>query len=213
MKFLGFTLALLSANVLAAPDLAATLHYHSQTTGSDGVSVQREYRERFVRQGDMVWRQRLVPEPVEASETREPAHDHGPDLNRLGRWLERQQDGALRLRFIDTEHQQLIEAQPGDWSAVGFDGRWPESYYLLPPTVLAQLDRIDDTTYQRRHPNGDWLKVTWSDTLQMPLQIESGNASGRYRATIRIVPEALPEPLPWAGVARFEQKDYTDLLD
>lgn len=203
----------------AAPDLAATVHYQTRQLTPDGVSRQNEYQERFLRKGQNAWSRRLLPAntPVVASHG-EAGHEHETDLTLAGRWVEQGADGKLRVRYVAERERAVIEALPGDWSAVGFDESWDEVYYLLPPAVLAGMHKLKTdtaagTTLYERRAQGAFERVLWSEKLELPLSIESGRDDGTAWSQVTVTPEALPKTLPWQDLSGYAQKEYTDLLD
>ena len=46
------------------PDLAARISYHDRVTGSDGIARESVWQEKWLRVGNQVWSQRLIPLPL-----------------------------------------------------------------------------------------------------------------------------------------------------
>lgn len=94
------------------PDLAARIRYVDRVTGSDGITRESQWQEKWLRVGDQVWSQRLIPVPLarayHATHDARPGHKHFTH-QMAARWVTRSEGDALQLRYADAWHNQLVE--------------------------------------------------------------------------------------------------------
>ncbi len=202
-----------------APALAAIITTEQRHLTSDGLSKQVHFQERFLRVGDRVWLERIIPPGAPAEEASpEGGHRH-LDLDRAARLVQRQSDGQLKLTFIHREERTVVATEPRDHPEVGFHDSWGVVAHLMDPELLVKLPPLPKrpaapgTRWHGRKTAQGWLRVLWSERLQVALAVESASADGHrvHRTTVRLAP--MPKVLPWDQVGDYRQKDYTDLLD
>ncbi|OHX15454.1 hypothetical protein [Chromobacterium sphagni] len=208
-------LALAAAAQAAAPDLQAVVRYETVSRGADGVEKTVRYSEKWIRQGQHVWRERLGSSQAQRHD--DDGHQHlDYAAARRHVWL----DGRKQpqLEFIHAGRKERIQVAPREWSDVGFNGSWPQASQLVDHARLKGFSRrqesADITLYRKASAEGG-KTLRWSRRWQMPLEIEVRSADGRQRETIRVTPQALAPstPLPWRQSAGWPARDYLDTLD
>ncbi len=199
----------------ATPPLHALVNYETEQRLASGITRTERWQERLVRQGDRVWSERLGAHAAE-HEGGGAGHKHF-DFDSAARWLERQANGELQLRFVATHQRQVVSVPKAEWGAVSFDGRWDAAAHLVPPGLIAQmkpLDRPSEEGIWREQREKGWThRVLWSEQRQVALRVESVKDDGSYRRVVVLKPAAAPARAPWTGLDRFEQKVYDDFLD
>jgi hypothetical protein len=132
LLLLGSTL-FTQARADEAPDLAARISYQDSVTGSDGIARANQWQEKWMRVGNQVWSQRLIPLPLarayHASHDANPGHKHFTH-QMAARWVSRAEDGELQLRYADAWHNQLVEVPAEEYGQVAFQPDWTR---LRPP--------------------------------------------------------------------------------
>lgn len=226
-------------------DLAARLNYETRSLSDEGVYKLTRHQDRLIRVGDQVWLERVLPPGRAAPEHGghdHAGHDHGEaseargqgkvdgtqhrldlhDVNfeKAARAVSRDEKG-VHLAFVSAANRLHLQVEPENYQAVGFNGSWDAAYYLIDPTTLARLQPLAGRTApagavwlgERRADH--YLRVLWSQTLALPLRIESGHPDGSLTRTIVVQPERLPRAgqLPWQQLGDYLYKDYNDLLD
>ena len=118
------------------PDLAARIRYVDRVTGSDGITQESQWQEKWLRVGDQVWSQRLIPVPLARAYPPpmmppRPQTLHSPDGGTLGH---PQRGDALQLRYADAWHNQLVEVPQEEYGQVAFKpgGRGSATSSTLP---------------------------------------------------------------------------------
>ncbi|RWT34905.1 hypothetical protein DN613_18835, partial [Aeromonas caviae] len=105
------------------PDLAARIRYVDRVTGSDGITRESQWQEKWLRVGDQVWSQRLIPVPLarayHATHDARPGHKHFTH-QMAARWVTRSEGDALQLRYADAWHNQLVEVPQDEYGQVAF---------------------------------------------------------------------------------------------
>ncbi len=205
---------LLQAQALA-PRLAAILTTEQLQTTPDGLEKRIRFRERFVRTGDRVWLERILP-AIPAPEAADHRH---LDLDVAARYVVREGQGAMRLTFVHRGERTLVATEPRDYPEVGFHDSWAVVYHLVDPAVLGDMKPMarrpshrGAVWYQRLDPEG-FLRVEWSPAREIALVVESGSGDGSrfHRTSLEETP--FPSTCPWEELAGYREKDYTDLLD
>ncbi|MCX9155968.1 hypothetical protein OPU71_07490 [Niveibacterium sp. 24ML] len=211
----------------AAPGdaLQATVQVESRWITADGVEKTTRFSERLVRSESHVWTERIKPTGTPKAEADEhqhagEAHLHPSDLAGAAKLIGRDKQGAVSLSFIRTDLKTRVDMSPRDYDAVGFDGKWESAWSLVDPALIKRLalstrasSEAGARWYERRG-EGEYLRVLWSDSLKLALRIESGRDDGSRasRTVVKLDPAAAPAQ-PWAKLAGYTRKDYTDLLD
>ncbi len=82
----------------ALPPLQALISYVTLEVSPDGITQQHSYKERWIRDGDMLWSERLIPLPVaRAFHLQHAAHAAQPRLLADQRRTDRAEASAIRL--------------------------------------------------------------------------------------------------------------------
>lgn len=202
-----------SAAQASAPDLDAVVSYETQQRLASGITRTERWQERLSRQGERVWSERLGAQ-AHAHEAGGHAHF---DFDSAARWLERQANGEVQLRFVDRHQRQVVSVPKAEWSAVSFDGRWDAAAHLVPPSLITQMKPLEraatDGVWKEQRDKGWTHRVLWSEARQVALRIESSKDDGSFRRVVVLTPTATSSRAPWTGLERFEQKVYDDFLD
>lgn len=204
----------------AAPSLALKIEHSITTLSADGITRDVRYAERMVRQGDQVWLARVLPPHAHEAEEHAAggkAHKH-MDVAAAARWVQRGDDGALRVRLVNAHDQLVVDVPQPDWGNVGFDGQWAAARHLLDPAQIQRMKPLERTAPAgaRWYQGGTAamkVLVLWDAKGQFPLRVESSNTQGTSRSVTVATREPLPATLPWSQLAGFKQKEYSDLLD
>lgn len=213
--------AALAGLPLHAQDLALQVEHVTTSTGADGVTRTTRFVERLVRRDDQSWLERVVPPGAhEEAEHQDAGADHKHmDVTAAPRWVSRGADGKLVVRLIDRHGQRAFEVGMADYGNIGFDGQWVTASQLLDPQQVRKMA----PQQQRPAPAGTrWyetggrdhkVQVLWDEREQYPRRIESSNATGTRRSVMTASRETMPAKMPWSGVERYHQREYSDLLD
>lgn len=135
----SFSFSLLAEEV---PDLAARIRYQDRVTSSDGISKESQWQEKWLRVGNQVWSQRLIPLPLarayHAAHDATPGHKHFTH-QMAARWVTRNQQDELQLRYADNWHNQLVEVPEEEYGQVAFKPDWPRIRHLINPALLQEM--------------------------------------------------------------------------
>lgn len=217
-------LALLAApftQAASAPDLAARISYEVRTTTADGIVKERRWQERWLRVGDTLWSERLIPLPIarafHARHDGQSGHKHFA-YQMAARWISPDGRGAPWLRYADAWHRQVVEVPPEEYGQVAFKPDWARLRHLVDPASLATMTPQDDPApegarwYEQRQGN-ERTRVLWSEREQVALALESGSLDGwrSYRMTLTRQP--IPKQLPWQAFNDYPTQDLRDFFD
>ncbi len=223
-RWIGLVLGVLAQTATAAPDLAATLTYETHELTNEGVSRITRFQERFLRAGNQVWTERLIP--LQARYVT-GGHVHSARCGKLhmlplsAKLITRQANGQLKLQFVQPLSQTIIDTDTRDYPEVGFDNAWDRAYYLVDKQALQRMKKmsrasdVDRATWYEQEGAGQFTRVLWSAQHQVPLVIESGTTNGTRLTRTTVNLEAMPSKhlLPWGHLGSMQHKDYIDLLD
>jgi len=225
LRHLFLIAALLGSSVAladAAP-LSATVVYESRVVSADGIEKRTRFSERLVRTDSVVWTERVIPADASHEKaTHEEGHDHlhPADLARAARYLSRDAGGQLRLAFVLDEERTVVGAEPRDFDQLGFDGNWPMSWSLFDPAQLKNLKKTNrqsaeaGAVWYETRGQGRFIRVLWSEPRRIALEVESGTDDGSRWNRTQVQLDARPQAtLPWQRLAKYQHKDYVDLLD
>ncbi|WP_374261454.1 hypothetical protein [Zoogloea sp.] len=210
----------LIATAAHADDLALKVEHETVALGADGVTRITRFGERLIRRDNQSWVARILPPGAHEEADHQAGgktHKH-MDVSAASRWVQRGEDGKLRVRIVNGHEKMIVDVAPVDYANIGFDGRWTTAAQLLDPEQIKRMKPIP-----RSAPAGArWyeggtrdakVQVLWDESARYPRRIESTNASGTQRATLTATREAMPATLPWATLTGYAQKEYSDLLD
>lgn len=196
----------------AGPDVDALVTYETTQRMSNGVTRSERWQERIVRRGDAVWTERMLPPHASEPAADGAGHKHF-DFETAARWLQRDADGTLRLRYVDRAHRVVVAVPAAEYAAVGFDGRWDGAAHVVPPAAVARMPGAGGG-WRAEQASGWTHRVRWSDAWQLPLRLESRRGDGGVVRVVTVAPRAPDTSAPWMAIdARYTQKEYDDFLD
>jgi len=203
--------------------VAAVVSYESERLGADGVWKQTRMKERFYRQGDHVWVERVLPPNAPALPRDDHQHGHErKGLETAARHITRAAKGEANLQFVMAREKTIVSVRKDDMPAVGFHGEWDSAYHIIKPSVIKSMRR---TGQAANAPDGVWYekdtgsgisKILWSEKLGLPLRIETRDKNGSAYNRITVETERFPgaDSMPWKRLPPdYRVKEYSDLLD
>jgi hypothetical protein len=203
------------------PDLAARIRYQDRVTSSDGISKESQWQEKWLRVGDQVWSQRLIPLPLarayHATHDATPGHKHFTH-QMAARWVTRDEQGMLQLRYADNWHNQLVEVPEEEYGQVAFKPDWPRIRHLINPALLQEMTPLDEAApeqarwYEKREGN-QRTRILWSSRWQLPLVVESASLDGYRSYRMEVTLKPLPKTLPWQQLEGYQTLDLRDFFD
>ncbi|MGY3860925.1 hypothetical protein ACW5WN_04850 [Aeromonas lacus] len=203
------------------PDLAARIRYQERVTSSDGISKESQWQEKWLRVGDQVWSQRLIPLPLarayHATHDATPGHKHFTH-QMAARWITLDQQGMLQLRYADSWHNQLVEVPEEEYGHVAFKPDWPRIRHLINPALLQEMTPLDESApeqarwYEKREGN-QRTRILWSSRWQLPLVVESASLDGYRSYRMEVTLKTLPKNLPWQQLEGYQTLDLRDFFD
>ncbi|WP_421219200.1 hypothetical protein [Aeromonas enteropelogenes] len=213
----------LSFSLLAeeVPDLAARIRYQDRVTSSDGISKESQWQEKWLRVGNQVWSQRLIPLPLarayHAAHDATPGHKHFTH-QMAARWVTRNQQDELQLRYADNWHNQLVEVPEEEYGQVAFKPDWPRIRHLINPALLQEMTPLDEPApeqarwYEKREGK-QRTRILWSSRWQLPLVVESASLDGYRSYRMEVTLKSLPKALPWQQLEGYQTLDLRDFFD
>lgn len=213
----------LSFSLLAeeVPDLAARIRYQDRVTSSDGISKESQWQEKWLRVGNQVWSQRLIPLPLarayHAAHDATPGHKHFTH-QMAARWVTRNQQDELQLRYADNWHNQLVEVPEEEYGQVAFKPDWPRIRHLINPALLQEMTPLDEAApeqarwYEKREGK-QRTRILWSSRWQLPLVVESASLDGYRSYRMEVTLKTLPKTLPWQQLEGYQTLDLRDFFD
>ena len=204
-----------------APDLAARIRYQDRITSSDGIARENHWQEKWIRVGNQVWSQRLIPLPLarayHASHDATPGHKHFTH-QMAARWVSRSDEGELQLRYADAWHNQLVEVPPEEYGQVAFTADWARLRHLVDPALLQGMTPLDEAApeqarwYEKREGK-QRTRILWSSQWQLPLVVESASLDGYRSYRMEVTLKPLPKQLPWQQLGSYQPLDLRDFFD
>ncbi|WP_429182567.1 hypothetical protein [Aeromonas rivipollensis] len=204
-----------------APDLAARIRYQDRITSSDGIARENHWQEKWIRVGNQVWSQRLIPLPLarayHASHDATPGHKHFTH-QMAARWVSRDDEGELQLRYADAWHNQLVEVPPEEYGQVAFTADWARLRHLVDPALLQGMTVLDEAApeqarwYEKREGR-QRTRILWSSQWQLPLVVESASLDGYRSYRMEVTLKPLPRQLPWQQLDSYQTLDLRDFFD
>lgn len=209
------------ASGYAAPLADATLLIQHDVTevGADGITRQMKFQERFIRRGEQVWVERILPAGAH------DAHDHAKggqghkhlDLAAAARWIVLGPDKRPLVRLVNRHDKVIINVPEAEYGNIGYDGNWENVLHLLAPAQLRNMKESGRPTGHLRvyesSGGGRHLKVTWDTRLELPRRVESVANNGLGQKRMVASDQPAPSVLPWATLQDYRQKEYSDFLD
>ena len=209
-------LAFLALPNAHAQTVELLVKHSAVSQGADGIKRSTEFSERLTRTPDSVWISRVLPSAAHSG------HDHAKggkahkhlDVSTASRWITRAANGDIALRLVPNDEKVLVNVAKTDYGNVGFDGSWAAAWNLIDPATLKRMKTGpasgDLTTYTLAEKDRI-LKVVWSTKLQIPMRVESSDASSRRQTEVQLL--GAQTSRPWDKLQGFTQKDYSDYLD
>ncbi|MEZ6929950.1 hypothetical protein [Aeromonas sp. S16(2024)] len=204
-----------------APDLAARIRYQDRITSSDGIARENHWQEKWIRVGNQVWSQRLIPLPLarayHASHDATPGHKHFTH-QMAARWVSRSDEGELQLRYADAWHNQLVEVPSEEYGQVAFKPDWARLRHLVDPALLQGMTALDEAApeqarwYEKREGK-QRTRILWSSQWQLPLVVESASLDGYRSYRMEVTLKPLPRQLPWQQLDSYQTLDLRDFFD
>ena len=204
-----------------APDLAARIRYQDRITSSDGIARENHWQEKWIRVGNQVWSQRLIPLPLarayHASHDATPGHKHFTH-QMAARWVSHSDEGELQLRYADAWHNQLVEVPPEEYGQVAFTADWARLRHLVDPALLQGMTVLDEAApeqarwYEKREGR-QRTRILWSSQWQLPLVVESASLDGYRSYRMEVTLKPLPRQLPWQQLDSYQTLDLRDFFD
>ena len=204
-----------------APDLAARISYHDRVTSSDGIARENSWQEKWMRVGNQVWSQRLIPLPLarayHATHDATPGHKHFTH-QMAARWVTLDDGGDLQLRYADAWHNQLVEVPPEEYGQVAFTADWARLRHLVDPALLQGMTPLDEAApeqarwYEKREGK-QRTRILWSSRWQLPLVVESASLDGYRSYRMEVTLKPLPRQLPWQQLDGYQTLDLRDFFD
>ena len=204
-----------------APDLAARIRYQDRITSSDGIARENHWQEKWIRVGNQVWSQRLIPLPLarayHASHDATPGHKHFTH-QMAARWVSRSDEGELHLRYADAWLIQLVEVPPEVYGQVAFTADWARLRHLVDPALLQGMTPLDEAApeqarwYEKREGR-QRTRILWSSQWQLPLVVESASLDGYRSYRMEVTLKPLPKQLPWQQLDSYQTLDLRDFFD
>lgn len=148
MRYTLIVLALLSIPMLSSagelPPVDAVIHYTTTETTEEGVVKTLNYQDRWIRDGQTIWSERLIPEGIRAevehnehNEMQAP-HEHF-NYQTAAQWLVHNTDGSLTLNYVDPVHKAIVYYPPGEYGQANFVPDWTLHSHIFKPTALQKM--------------------------------------------------------------------------
>ena len=216
---MGALALVLTASSLAwcsdSTPVAALLTHERSWVSADGVQHHVRYQEKFYRDAQHVWLERVLPVGLSTPSAEQGHEDHHHvAFDVIPRFLSLGPKQVLQLQFVDQEHARLIQVSPRDYEAVGFDGSWDAARLLIqtegPGWVSRQIQGETWRVYQGKQGQ---TRVLWDQARAFPRVIERKDQQGlaTMKATVAWLPQ--PQRWPWQALPKMQIIDYTDTLD
>jgi hypothetical protein len=221
-KYLALISLLLISHYASAQPLSAVMTFESMTITAEGVKKQTQFQERFIRDKNIVWSERIIPKSVahtdSAHHTEEEEHEHNLNFATAGKWLVRSPDNQIKFSFVREQDKKIIEPRTSEYGTLGFDGEWETAYYLVNRAALKKMSTLKRTApegaqwYQKQDAQ-QFTRILWDEKKEIPLAIESGKLDGTSNNTITLAITPAPTKMPWTTLSGYQTIAYEDLLD
>jgi hypothetical protein len=219
MKKLLFVIPLLAPLTAIAAPLSAIMTFESMALTADGVKKQTYFQERFIRDDNVVWSERIVPAVVNHPHVDGgDEHEHNLNFATAGKWISRKADNQINFAFVREEEKKIIQPRISEYGTLGFDGEWETAYYLVNRAALKKMTptkkgtNVDSQWYEKKDAK-QVTRILWDEKKEIPLSIETARLDGTMSNKITITLTAAPTNLPWNNLQAFQTVAYEDLLD
>lgn len=213
------TALLLPKLALAAP-LSAIMTFESTTLTAEGVKKQTYFQERFIRDSNIIWSERIVSAAAKHHEHHEQheGHEHNLNFATAGKWLVRDAKNQVKFAFVRSDDKKIINPRASEYGTLGFDGVWETAYYLVNRESLKKMTPLSKSApdgakwYEKKDPK-QFTRILWDERKEIPLTIETGTVDGTSSDKITLALTPAPTTLPWKNLGGYENIAYEDLLD
>jgi hypothetical protein len=223
-KYLALSSLLLISNYVFAQPLAAVMTFESMTITAEGVKKQTQFQERFIRDNNTVWSERIIPTSVAhtdinaAHHENEQEHEHNLNFATAGKLLVRNPDNQIKFSFVREEDKKIIEPRTSEYGTLGFDGQWETAYYLVDRAALKKMTELkraapDGAKWYQKQDAHQFTRILWDEKKEIPLAIESGKLDGTSNNKITLAITPFPAKMPWNTLNGYQTIAYEDLLD
>jgi len=210
-------------NSIAAPvDLDGTIRVESRSIGSDGVTRSSVYDETFMRRGQQVWTQRILPKQAlrqEHGKDEKSKHKHLDPF--AGGRLITLTDGKLEMRLVLPNDNAVVSVPSVEFGNLGFDGSWERAYALV---TQQELRKLQPSSRATDIPGAQWFErkgdikesVLWDKHRMVARAIESSNSQGtQWRRVTLTLNSTISPTVPWDAqrIKAFDRLQYSDFLD
>lgn len=220
-KFLFTSLLLISHTALAAP-LSAIMTFESMTLTSDGVKKQTQFQERFIRDTNIVWSERIIPAVAhhheEESASGHDHHEHNLNFASAGKWIARDAKNKISFSFVRNDEKKIIVPRESEYGMLGFDGEWETAYYLVNRAALKTMTPLkkpapEGASWYEKKDSVQFTRILWDERKEIPLSIETAKLDGTMSNKITLALTPAPLTLPWTQLGKYQTIAYEDLLD
>jgi len=223
-KYFILAIALFAASHTHAAPLSAVMTFESMTITADGVKKQTYFQEKFIRDTNTIWSERIIPKTAAHQEHEDHAHhatdghEHNLNFATAGKWLVRDANNQITFRFVRAEDKKIIEPRVTEYGTLGFDGVWETAYYLINRSTLQKMTPLKKSAptgaiwYEQKNTQ-QVTRILWDENKEIPLVIESGRLDGSSSNKISLTITPTPKNLPWNTLGSFQTIAYEDLLD
>lgn len=220
-KYLALSSFLLMSNCVFAQPLSAVMTFESMAITAEGVKKQTQFQERFIRDENTVWSERIIPTSVahiDAHHADEQEHEHNLNFATAGKWLVRNPDSQIKFRFVREDEKKIIEPRDSEYGTLGFDGEWETAYYLVNRAALKKMTELKRTApegakWYQKQDTQQFTRILWDEKKEIPLAIESGKLDGTANNKITLAITPFPAKMPWNSLTGYQTIAYEDLLD
>lgn len=130
-------------------------------------------------------------------------------------------DAGATLALVSRAEKQIVEIGRESYDTAHFDGDFDAAAHLLAPSSVTAMTKVEGRTapsgaeWREKRSAGGVVRVLWSTTYDVPLEIESDAASGARRDRITVHIDALPADadLPWRSIDGYTRKSDADFMD
>lgn len=204
-----------------ATPLSAIMTFESMALTADGVKKQTYFQERFIRDTNVVWSERIVPSAVNhPHEDESNEHEHHHDLNfaTAGKWISRNANNQINFAFVRESEEKIIQPRVSEYGTLGFDGEWETAFYLVNRSALKKMTATkkgakDGTQWYEKKDSKQLTRILWDEKKEIPLSIETSKLDGTMSNKISLQLTATPSTLPWNNLKTYQTVAYEDLLD
>lgn len=201
-----------------ATPLSAIMTFESKALTADGVKKQTYFQERFIRDNNVVWSERIVPLVVHHSPEDAEEHEHNLNFATAGKWISRTADNQINFAFVRENEKKIIQPRVSEYGTLGFNGEWETAFYLVNRASLknmtpTQKGATEGTQWYEKKDANYITRILWDNKKEIALSIETAKLDGTMSNKITLRLTAAPKSLPWNNLQSYQTVAYEDLLD